>query len=252
MTEDESIHTTPERKNERAQEKPLPESSNNTSMVIWIIIGTIVIGCAIHQFRSQSDDDPSKEVECRAAFKRLMQDHQEQDEDVIRSIFVASQKMLKGRNSLVNSIVLLYSSESSLSFVEDALNSTTGCTPTGQSTPIVLRKENFTAQMEHDPGYVLNSFGDLLKKESIMLVTDVDLLPEGAAQAFHAICDSETPWAKPATVYFTIEIPKDTVVKPENLDRLAIGRLEKSWRGLPPNILDPLITRITNQVLYIR
>lgn len=229
----------------------VPQQSTNWSLLIGV---AVLLAVAFFWLNREPANGRSvqKEKQCLDAFIKLKDKHQEQEAEVIKSIFSASEKMLRGKDSLVNSIVLLYSSISSKSFVEDALTSSVDCTPTGKSTPIVLRKENFTAAMEVDPGYVLTTFGDQLKKESIMLVSDVDLLPGSVAQAFHAICDSESPWARPATVYFTIEIPQGTTVTPENLDHLAIKILEQQWGNLPSNVLDPLITRITNQVLYIR
>lgn len=191
------------------------------------------------------------EEECRNSLIRLRKEHPEQDPYVINSIQVASKGLLKDEFS-VNSIVLLYSSlsESVLSFVEDVLASSGDCTVSGKSTPIVLRRENFTTAMEEDPGRILITFGDQLKKEMVMLVNDLHLLPSSLAPAFHSICDRYTPWAHPATIFFTMEV-SEPVTESTNLDVLASNILRSKWSRLPSNVLDPLITRITDQVLFI-
>lgn len=85
-----------------------------------------------------------------------------------------------------------------------------------------------------------------------MMVNDVNQLPFGVAPAFHMLCDSENPWTKPAAIYFSIQVPDGVQVTEDNLDHLAIRLLKDQWKELPSNILDPLITRITDQVLYVR
>lgn len=191
--------------------------------------------------------------ECQIALRRLRDDHPEQDKIMISSIVRASKSLREGLEHPVHSIVLLYSSQSSPSFINDVLTNSVHCTSSGHSNPVVLQRHNFTKQMESDFGYVLTTFGDQLKKEGIMMVNDVNKLPYGVAPAFHALCDSETPWAQPAAIYFSIQVPDGVqVTEDDSLDHLAIRLLKDQWKQLPSNILDPLITRITDQVLYVR
>lgn len=227
---------------------PKEQPSCNQTRFIALAAIAVVIAAYVLFNRAPS---VSVEEECRNSLIRLREDHPEQDQYVINSIQVASKGLLKDKSS-VHSIVLLYSSPSHsvLSFVEDVLASSGDCTASGKSTPIVLRRENFTSAMEEDPGRFLTTFGDQLRKEAVMLVNDVHLLPAKVAQAFHSICDRYTPWAQPATIFFTIRV-SETVTESTNLDELASDLLKSRWGSLPRNILDPLITRITDQVLFI-
>lgn len=231
----------------RHKRVPTPvKKENSSNFIVLVILGLAAIVFVIVIWPSTATPPD----ECQIALRRLKDEHPEQDNYMINSIMIAS-RALRTQQDPVHSIVLLYSSASSPSFIADVLASAGHCTPTGKSNPVVLRRQNFTDQMERDPGYVLTTFGDQLKKESLMLVNDVNLLPDSLAPAFHTICDSEFPWAKPATIYFSIEIPETANTNDENLDRLAVRILKDQWKQLPANILDPLITRITDQVLYV-
>lgn len=185
---------------------------------------------------------------CSNSFKQLEEDHQEQDISLIRSVASASKKMLQGDN--IRSIVFIYTPTSSMTFIPDLLARSVDCTPKGKGNPITLQRANFTMEMENDPGNVLETFGNQLKDEKIMLVNDVNLIPGTIAQAFHTLCDSEFAWAKPATIYFTLQVPQRPAEN-ENLDRLVSRMLKSKWTDLPANVLDPLITRITDQVLFV-
>lgn len=219
-------------------------------LIVLIIIITLVPALMKH-FTSAVDP----EEECNKSLRRLRTDHPEQDSFVFASIQSATKSLFK--RSGLHSLVLLYSDrDSSEKFVLDVLDSSVDCSVTGKRIPIVLQRQNFTPAMALDHGNVLTTFGDQLKEETtggIMLVSDVNLLPVGVVQAFHALCDRYNPWAAPAIIFFTINVGKGNDERAqENADELATSILKSDWAELPANVLDPLITRITDQVLYVR
>jgi hypothetical protein len=80
-----------------------------------------------------------------------------------------------------------------------------------------------------------------------------DLSPK-VAQAFHALCDIYEPTVNRAILFFTIDInevePK--LVNSKNPLKIAESYLKTKWqRALEPHILDPLITRMTENVFFI-
>lgn len=232
--------------------RPDTQKKADHNWMYILIVGIICIIALLLIPSTPTAATPTPVEKCSAALTHLKEAHPEQDMDVIKSIASASKNLLGGKDSFIRSIVLLHTPASSPSFIGDILNSSIGCTITGKSEPIVLGRDDFTLQMEKDPGHVLVTFGEKLKREGIMLIRNVHMVPEGVAQAFHTICDSEYPWAKPAAIYFTIEVPTETRIDHDKLDHLAVRMLRDNWRGLPANILDPLITRITDQVLFVK
>lgn len=219
----------------------------NRKPLIWGVLLVTVLAYFCLNYLSRPGPVLSKAEECRNSFRRLKEEHPEQNEMLIRSLFSASNGLSTGA---VNSIVLLYKNRTSSSvFINDVISSSVPCTASGQSNPIILHRSNFTQDMELDQGRILTTFGEQLKKEGIMLVEDLNRIPESVAVAFHTICDQYQPWAKPAVIFFTLPIPSETVNT--ELDRLAMNMLKKQWAQLPSNVLDPLVVRITDQVWFV-
>ena len=238
----------------RNQSTPAPApckvQEDKLSWILPIITLSIaVIAVLVYYFYPavMGTDKVTPEQVCRQAMRHLKSQHPEQEDTLIRSIASASQGLF---HSKVNSITLLHYPSSNSSFIQDMLASSRDCTPT--RAPIELGIDDFTEEMQRDYGNVLVTYGRKLKSHRIMVVHNVHLLSENVAPAFHTICDTENPLIRPAAIYFTMEIPEDSNVDSGNLDRLAIRILEKQWSELPSHVLEPLITRITNQVLLVK
>lgn len=237
---------------ERQKEQKKTVPTNDDQPWIKLILGAvilIIISFILWRMTSSSGGErPAKDKECTDAFRSLRDAHPEQDIALIRGAMTASKGLI---NSSIHSVVFLYKATSNQAFMDDLLNSSIKCTETGNVSPIRLTKDSFTPIMQRDFGYVLTTFKDTLREAGIMLVRDLDRIPKSIAESFHTICDTESPWVKPSTIYFTMEVPVEQPVTMENMDRVATGMLRDKWNHLPANILEPLITRITDQVLFI-
>lgn len=69
------------------------------------------------------------------------------------------------------------------------------------------------------------------------------------AQAFHFICDTESPLVKRLIVFTTMYI--DTDDDSRKLLAHVEQNLKSNWSELASNIVDPLVTRVTDQVFRL-
>lgn len=69
------------------------------------------------------------------------------------------------------------------------------------------------------------------------------------AQAFHFICDTESPLVRRLIVFATIYI--NTFDRNRELLMHVENNLKSNWSSLRPNIIDPLLARLTHQVLFL-
>lgn len=83
-----------------------------------------------------------------------------------------------------------------------------------------------------------------------MVVRDLDDIPANAAQAFHSFCDVYNPAVERAIIFFTMKV--NDVVGVENATRIAEKLLTNVWSALELNALQPLIGRVTDDVLVIK
>lgn len=72
------------------------------------------------------------------------------------------------------------------------------------------------------------------------------------AQAFHFICDTESPLVGRLIVFTTMYI--DKLLAHDNNRKLLAHvehNLKSNWSELGSNIVDPLVTRVTDQVFFL-
>uniref|UniRef100_A0AAG5DEW7 Uncharacterized protein n=1 Tax=Anopheles atroparvus TaxID=41427 RepID=A0AAG5DEW7_ANOAO len=139
-------------------------------------------------------------------------------------------------------------------FIEQVTKITADCF--GGTQPIVLGSNYFKrAEIEQDFGEILSQQTDALRKQAIMVVRNLEDVPPNAAQAFHSICDPEEPLVGKAVIYFTMDTSKITgtvVHSGQSATADAEKLLIHMWKHvLKPEVLDPLITRLTEQVYRI-
>lgn len=83
-----------------------------------------------------------------------------------------------------------------------------------------------------------------------MIVRDLNDIPANAAQAFHSFCDVYNPAVKRAVIFFTMKV--NDFVAAENATKIAEKLLKNVWSVLKLNALQPLIGRVTDDVLVIK
>lgn len=84
-----------------------------------------------------------------------------------------------------------------------------------------------------------------------MIVRDLNDIPANGAQAFHSFCDVYNPAVKRAIIFFTMKVVNDFIAA-ENATKIAENLLRNVWSVLELNALQPLIGRVTDDVLVIK
>lgn len=121
--------------------------------------------------------------------------------------------------------------------------------------PLRLSSADFNnAEMERDYGVAIDKYHKPLESSGILLVTDANKISANVAQAFHTICDVHSPFVERAVIFLTMQLDDDL-----NNDKVASApilvrveeQLKRNWSNLNMNILQPLIARVTDQVLLL-
>lgn len=117
--------------------------------------------------------------------------------------------------------------------------------------PILIRGEDLKMNktLIEDYGLFMETYKHDIEKKKVMIVLDLHEIPAVVAQTFHTLCDVENPLVSEAAFLFTMQIDKNEKQKPTTI---AEKHLKILWRdSLDIDIMDPLITRVTNSVLLV-
>lgn len=109
----------------------------------------------------------------------------------------------------------------------------------------VIEKNNFP-----EYGRILTTFQPDLMKSGVMIVKNLDKIPETYAQAFHSFCDQVRPLVDKSVFFLTIKV--DNFINNSNHDGKHVEEiLRSSWSGINEDIFYPLYTRLTNMILRV-
>ncbi|KAJ6633079.1 hypothetical protein Bhyg_16615 [Pseudolycoriella hygida] len=105
-------------------------------------------------------------------------------------------------------------------------------------------------EMKVDYGVVIAKYKNQLSKSGIMLINDLNKVPSDVARAFHALCDVHNPLVDRSIIFLTMQFAQSNV----NANPLTIVEhyLRSNWSELNSSILDPLITRVTDEVFVLK
>lgn len=100
-----------------------------------------------------------------------------------------------------------------------------------------------------DPGELIKAVANAAQTNKIIVVTDVQHIPAKLAQGFHFLVDEYNPKVVEAIYVLTLKIPSH--LKNKKPVEAAEETLRECWKELNYDTLQPLITRMTVQVLAI-
>lgn len=70
------------------------------------------------------------------------------------------------------------------------------------------------------------------------------------ARAFHSICDTVSPMVSRLIVFMTMHVDRPHTDK-NNLLKQVEANLKSNWSDLQPNVFNPLLARVTDQILML-
>ncbi|XP_026832831.1 uncharacterized protein LOC6545489 isoform X1 [Drosophila erecta] len=99
-------------------------------------------------------------------------------------------------------------------------------------------------------GLAIEQFKAKINDGKVFLIVDLNEIAPNGARALHTICDTYSPLVKDAVIFLTLRTFNTTAVN--NSVKLATDTLYDLWdKELRDYELDPLITRVTDQVLHL-
>ncbi|TMW47159.1 hypothetical protein DOY81_007777 [Sarcophaga bullata] len=231
------------------ESKPVPEESSKTFSlvaIITIVILAFIVG-VIYKYFLFND----KEKYCN--YDDLQEQYPQQDQSLWRTLNVGINLIFN--ESTQSPAVYLFVHQGGqrvFKLVNDIARQSSKCFGP-EVHPIELKKDDFidtTEEGKKDYGHVIEKFKSKLKESNVFLIVNLNEIPAEAARALHTICDTHSPIAKNMVIFLTLTIPPDAkgtaVLKAENV-------LFEMWSPkLDRNELDPLITRVTDQVIPLQ
>ncbi|KAH8239790.1 hypothetical protein KR032_007968 [Drosophila birchii] len=167
-------------------------------------------------------------------------------------VWLALQKGIEG---LINkkdahpSVFLFLHQNPKLQKLIDAIASEASECYGGPSQLIHMSKEDFGPGLDNY-GLAIERFKAKVKDGKVFLIVNLNEIAPNGARALHTICDTYSPIVEDAVIFLTLRTFNTTAAR--NSVALATDTLYDLWsKELSDNELDPLITRVTDQVLHL-
>lgn len=232
--------------------KPKSSDSGASIWIVFVILAFLVIAGA-YWYRSKNpfEMQSTERVVC-SKFKELDKKFSRQERKLWLSLKVGIENMLNNRPPQPNVFLLAYNDpNTSKNVMASILNVTASCMKSND--PIKLHGGTFVNDsMLEDYGIIIETYREQLEREGIMYVSNLHEIPGRAAQAFHTICDTITPFVEKSIIFFTLYVDQyDEKMPPKKLHELVEATLEHKWSDINKDTLKALIGRVTDQVFLI-
>jgi hypothetical protein len=148
--------------------------------------------------------------------------------------------------------MLLHESDVDIKLILNKIvEATQTCLGTLNRTPIHLTAAKLKApEYLNDYGRVISDYKSALSDSGIMIVENFSNVPPYVAQAFHTICDGETPYVPRSVIYLTMPVKR--ISTNDNPFKIAEKQLTELWgSSLKGNVLGPLLYRVTDVTLHV-
>lgn len=233
-------------------------SSGNESVLfssnplIYIIAGVSLL-IAIWLGFCQTPAKQLANVEC-LQFKELSKQFPHQNSDLWKALKVSTENVINGLPPRPAVFLIAHNSiQTSNVILPKILNATASCMQV--QNPISLNGGSLASpEMQKDYGEFIAMYEGLLKREKILFISDVNRIPSTTAEAFHTICDTVTPLVEQSIIIFTMKIDQfdDRTMEYDSLSKMVETELRENWKYVKANALQALITRVTDQIIWLR
>ncbi|XP_016971134.1 uncharacterized protein LOC108038801 [Drosophila rhopaloa] len=187
-------------------------------------------------------------AEKQCAFKSLRGNKPQQPEQVWKALQMGIEGLINKRDKHP-SVFLFLHQDPKLQKLIDAIAAEASVCFGGPSQLIHMNKEDFGSNM-NDYGLAIERFKAKVKDGKVFLIVNLNEIAPSGARALHTICDTYSPIVEDTVIFLTLRTFNTTAAP--NSVQLATDTLYDLWgKELGDNELDPLITRVTDQVLHL-
>ncbi|XP_017071307.1 uncharacterized protein LOC108107974 [Drosophila eugracilis] len=190
----------------------------------------------------------SNDSEKKCAFSDIRELTPKQPEKVWKALQKGVEGLINKRDQHPSVFLFLYQ-DPKLQNLIDAIASETSMCFGGPRQLIHMRKDDFGSDTT-DHGLAIERFKEKVNDGKVFLIVNLNEIAPSGARALHTICDTYSPIVEDVVIFLTLRTFNTTAVR--NSVQLATDTLYDLWdTELGDNELDPLITRVTDQVLYL-
>lgn len=191
----------------------------------------------------------SKSEEKNCSFETLRQKYTDQDSKIWHILSSGVNNILRDRTKNPGVYLFLHNDGSKLkSIVREIATQTSNCFG-GRSQLVEMNEHDFTSpNAMEDYGYAIMKFREKIQKGRVALIVNLNDIPAESARALHTICDTYSPVAEDIVIYLTL------VIQSQSGNNINIARetLNNLWGSkLKYNELEPLVTRVTDQIITL-
>uniref|UniRef100_A0A0A1WKI9 tRNA pseudouridine synthase B n=1 Tax=Zeugodacus cucurbitae TaxID=28588 RepID=A0A0A1WKI9_ZEUCU len=225
----------------RAQSAYVDKKSNSKcGRTVLLIILILIIAVWVYA---------SKSEEKKCSFETLRQKYTDQDSKIWHILSSGVNNILRDRTKNPGVYLFLHNDGSKLkSIVREIATQTSNCFG-GRSQLVEMNEHDFTSpNAMEDYGYAIMKFREKIQKGRVALIVNLNDIPAESARALHTICDTYSPVAEDIVIYLTL------VIQSQSGNNINIARetLNNLWGSkLKYNELEPLVTRVTDQIITL-
>ncbi|XP_073840359.1 torsin interacting protein [Musca autumnalis] len=226
------------------------DSKTNSYLLLTFFIAIVVVVLATAA--ACLVDYGNTKVIRYCSYDKLQESYPEQNNKTWRILSVGIESILNKRTELPAVYLLAHHGGPRIDkLVKDIAVHTSKCFD-DKKQPIEMVHEDFTsAETKEDYGRAIEKFKKKIQNGNVILIANLNEIPPEAARAFHTICDTHSPIAKDVVIFLTLIIPENK--ETGHVEMIIEDTLIELWGStLQRNELDPLITRVTDQVIALK
>lgn len=186
---------------------------------------------------------------------KLEQKYSNQIEDTWITLISGIKSVIREDPNMPSTFLLLFDSESAgetaQCIAQDVSKPAIKYLLEKSDTPLVVSGAKLNDQRFLDePGVLLKSLNSTVRIKGALVVTNLHEVPPKVVQMFHYVCDRYSPLVEKAVIFFTLKI--NQMPSQKDQQKTVEETLSKLWSSaLDDNLLRPLITRMTSNIIRI-
>lgn len=244
--------------NSTFEQKPYPSNPLCSNLCLGLICLALVLGAApmlVQKFALSNAKAATTIKNCTVINKFAIK-YPQQNKLFWRTIKVNVDHVLRDEPPQPAVIVFVYDGKDSIA-IQKMINQLSevihSCFDT-QARPLLLSSKDFNKpDMIKDYGVAISTYREQLEKSVVMFVHGIQDISGKVIEAFHTFCDKQTPLVKQSLIFFSLELKNSKKIKSINeLNEKVEDELTEMWKKyVPHNKIQPLLSRMTETILYL-